>query len=112
MRPDRIPSSVDLPEPLGPISPIRSPSDTVNEMFWKSGVSPNFLEIPLAFTIGGKVGLFLSLVGAGNCAGGCGPNDEQEIVAIHGLAIFGNDADNFKELAGREERRVIGAECR
>ena len=32
-RPQRISSSVDLPAPLGPISPIRSPSDTVNETF-------------------------------------------------------------------------------
>ena len=38
--PARIPSSVDFPEPFGPIKPIRSPSDTVNDTFWKSGLAP------------------------------------------------------------------------
>ncbi len=103
---------MDFPDPLGPISPIRSPSDTVNEMFWKSGVSPNFLEIPLAFIIGGKVELILSLVGAGHCAGSRGPDDEKKIVAIHGLAVFRHDADHFIELAGREERLIVRPECR
>ena len=32
-RPERISSSVDLPEPFGPIRPMRSPSETVNEIF-------------------------------------------------------------------------------
>src|SRR5580765_6027783 len=112
MRPERIPSRVDFPDPLGPISPIRSPSDTVNEISWKSGVSPKFLEIPLAFTIGGKAGLVLSLVGAGNSAGGRRPDDEKKIVTIHGLAVFGDDADNFIELPGREERSIVCTECR
>jgi hypothetical protein len=32
-RPYKISSKVDLPEPFGPIRPIRSPSETVNEIF-------------------------------------------------------------------------------
>jgi len=43
-----------LPEPLGPISPIRSPSETVNETSWKSGFAPKDFEIPCALMIGGK----------------------------------------------------------
>jgi hypothetical protein len=43
---------VDFPEPFGPISPIRSPSETVKEMFWKSTVDPKDLEIPCALMIG------------------------------------------------------------
>jgi hypothetical protein len=35
---------------------MRSPSETVKEMFWKSGVSPNCFEIPLALIIGGTLG--------------------------------------------------------
>ena len=41
MRPERISSSVDLPEPFGPIRPMRSPSDTVKEISWNSGATPN-----------------------------------------------------------------------
>jgi hypothetical protein len=74
----------------------------VKEIFWKSGVRPNFLEIPLAFTIGGNVGLILSLVAAGNCTGSRRADHKQKIVAIHGLTIFRNNADNLVELAGRE----------
>ena len=33
MAPERICRSVDLPEPFGPISPIRSPSETVKATF-------------------------------------------------------------------------------
>src|SRR5580700_10933634 len=62
-RPWRISSSVDLPEPLGPIRPIRSPSDTVNEIFWKSGAVPYRFESPCALIIGGKLfGLLLESV--------------------------------------------------
>ena len=39
-RPDRISSSVDLPEPFGPIRPMRSPSDTVKEISWNRGWLP------------------------------------------------------------------------
>src|ERR1700733_1489276 len=51
-RPYRISSKVDLPEPLGPIRPIWSPSDTVNEIFLNSGATPNFLERSCALMIG------------------------------------------------------------
>src|SRR5688572_25798053 len=53
IRPSRICRSVDFPAPLGPINPIRSPSDTVNEMFSNSEVSPNDLEICCALISGG-----------------------------------------------------------
>src|SRR5688572_17689018 len=53
IRPSRICRSVDFPAPLGPINPIRSPSDTVNEMFSKREVSPNDLEICCALISGG-----------------------------------------------------------
>ena len=52
--PARIRSSVDFPEPFGPIRPMRSPSETVNETFWKSGFAPKCFEIPCAFMIGGN----------------------------------------------------------
>src|SRR5579859_2250976 len=52
--PARIRISVDLPEPLGPISPMRSPSETVKETSWNSGVAPKAFEIPWALTIGGN----------------------------------------------------------
>src|ERR1700744_5211833 len=55
IRPDRISSSVDFPEPFGPIKPMRSPSDTVKEMSWNSGVTPNRFESPWALIIGGKL---------------------------------------------------------
>ena len=53
--------SVDFPEPFGPISPMRSPSDIVNGIFWKSGVAPNRFESPCAVIIGigGNVRCFL-----------------------------------------------------
>src|SRR3984885_5902511 len=53
-RPKRISSKVDLPEPLGPIRPILSPSDTVNEISSKSGASPYRFDSPCALMIGGK----------------------------------------------------------
>src|SRR5712671_3377022 len=111
MRPEMIPSSVDFPEPLGPIRPMRSPSDTVKEIFWKSGVIPNFFEIPLALTIGGKGGLFLSLAVAGDCAVGCGPDHKQQIVAVDGLPVFRSDTYDFKIISGREQRRIVRTEC-
>src|SRR5882672_6673406 len=52
--PERIPSSVDFPEPFGPIRPIRSPSETVKDTFWKSGLAPKAFEIPCTLRIGGK----------------------------------------------------------
>ena len=54
-RPCKISRSVDLPEPLGPISPMRSPSETVNEIFWNSGAVPYRFESPCALIIGGKL---------------------------------------------------------
>ena len=39
--PARIFTSVDLPEPLGPIRPMRSPSEMVSEMFSNNGRAPN-----------------------------------------------------------------------
>jgi hypothetical protein len=47
-------SSVDLPDPLGPINPIRSPSETVKETFWKRGFAPKAFEISCALMMGGK----------------------------------------------------------
>jgi len=44
-----------LPEPFGPISPIRSPSDTVKETFWKSGVIPYCFDRPWALMMGAKL---------------------------------------------------------
>ena len=62
-RPTSISSSVDLPEPFGPITPMRSPSDTVKEMFWKSGATPYLFDNPCALIIGGKFfGLLLHIV--------------------------------------------------
>jgi len=52
--PRRISSKVDFPEPFGPISPMRSPSETVKEISWKSGSAPYRLESPCAVIIGGK----------------------------------------------------------
>jgi hypothetical protein len=37
---------VDLPEPLGPMTPIRSPSETRKERLWKRGEAPNRLASP------------------------------------------------------------------
>jgi hypothetical protein len=52
-RPSRICNKVDLPEPLGPITPMQSPSDTVKERFSKSGATPYFLDMHWALMIGG-----------------------------------------------------------
>src|SRR5215469_11412321 len=52
--PARIRSSVDFPEPLGPISPIRSASETVKETSSKSGFAPNAFEILWTLMIGGN----------------------------------------------------------
>src|SRR5207249_11290580 len=63
MRPMNISSNVDLPEPFGPITPMRSPSDTVKEIFWKSGAAPYLFDSPCALMIGGKfLGLLLHIV--------------------------------------------------
>src|ERR1700683_415840 len=51
-RPTRISSNVDLPDPFGPIRPMRSPSDTVNEIFLNSGATPNFFERSCALIMG------------------------------------------------------------
>src|SRR5439155_19527511 len=45
--------NVDLPQQFRSITPIRSPSDTVKEMFSKSGDTPYFLDRPCALMIGG-----------------------------------------------------------
>ena len=61
--PCRISIRVDFPEPFGPIRPMRSPSDIVNEIFRKSGATPYRLDKPCALIIGGKLwGLLLKLV--------------------------------------------------
>ncbi len=52
--PARMRSNVDLPEPLGPIRPMRSPSEMVNETFWKSGLAPKDFVISWALTMGGN----------------------------------------------------------
>jgi len=51
--PVRIRRSVDFPEPLGPIRPIRSPSETVKEISRNSGFPPNDFVIPCALIISG-----------------------------------------------------------
>src|SRR6266851_855295 len=50
----KIRNKVDLPEPFGPMRPMRSPSVTVNETFWKRGFDPKAFEIPWALMIGGN----------------------------------------------------------
>jgi hypothetical protein len=52
--PARIRSSVDFPEPLGPISPIRSAAETVKETSSKSGFEPNAFEIFWTLIIAGN----------------------------------------------------------
>jgi hypothetical protein len=52
--PARIRSNVDFPEPFGPISPMRSASETVKETSVKSGFAPKAFEIFCALMIGGK----------------------------------------------------------
>jgi hypothetical protein len=49
-------SNVDFPEPFGPISPIRLPSETVKDTFSKSGCAPKAFEILCALMIGGNGG--------------------------------------------------------
>src|SRR5579884_3532966 len=51
--------SVDFPDPFGPISPMRPPSEMVNGIFLKSGVAPNRFDSPCAVMIGGKWSCFL-----------------------------------------------------
>src|SRR6266436_2824994 len=57
--PFSIARSVDLPEPFGPMMPMRSPSDIVKEISRKSGATPYRLDSPCALMIGGK---FLSVL--------------------------------------------------
>jgi hypothetical protein len=52
--PARIRNKVDLPEPFGPISPMRSPSETVKETFWNRGFAPKAFEMSCALMIGGN----------------------------------------------------------
>src|SRR6202030_312164 len=52
--PARIRSRVDLPDPLGPMSPMRSPSETVKETFWKRGSAPNDFAMLLTLISGGN----------------------------------------------------------
>jgi hypothetical protein len=56
-----------LPEPLGPIRPMRSPSDTVKEMSVNSGALPYLFESSCVLMIGGK--FFGLLPGFGTLAG-------------------------------------------
>ena len=46
-KPAMIFSSVDLPEPFGPINPSRSPSEMCMEMLENSGAAPNDLPAPI-----------------------------------------------------------------
>src|SRR5580704_14944915 len=57
-RPSSIASSVDFPDPFGPTMPIRSPSDTVNEISRNSGVAPNRFPNFCALMIGGTKSSF------------------------------------------------------
>ncbi len=59
--PARMRSSVDLPEPFGPIRPMRSPSLTVNEIPRKSVVAPKDLARLWALRIGEVGGIFQEL---------------------------------------------------
>jgi hypothetical protein len=43
-----------LPDPFGPMMPMRSPSETVNEMLRNSGSTPNRFAKPRALMIGAK----------------------------------------------------------
>src|ERR1035438_6278704 len=52
--PTRMRRSVDLPDPFGPISPIRSPSEMVKETFWKSGFAPKDFDSSCALMRGGN----------------------------------------------------------
>src|SRR5208282_236495 len=54
--PARIRSRVDLPDPFGPIRPIRSPSEMVKETFWKRGFAPKAFVISCALTMGDDIG--------------------------------------------------------
>src|SRR5450631_1313780 len=65
MSPARIPSSVDFPEPLGPMTPMRSPSEMTKLMFWKRVVAPKRFSNPCPFKIGVNPGL--STGGTGCC---------------------------------------------
>src|SRR5260370_37257443 len=51
--PARIRSNVDLPEPFVPISPMRSPSETVKLMFWNRGLAAKEFEMFCPLMIGG-----------------------------------------------------------
>src|SRR5580658_4366246 len=51
--PARTFNNVDLPAPFGPIKPIRSPSETVNEISSNRGTAPKRFDTPCAFKIGG-----------------------------------------------------------
>src|SRR6202040_431610 len=52
--PARILRRVDLPDPFGPIRPMRSPSEMVKETFWKRGFAPKAFVISWALTMGGN----------------------------------------------------------
>src|ERR1700756_5108918 len=52
--PARIRSRVDLPDPFGPMSPMRSPSDTGKETFWKRGAAPKAFEMLRILISGGN----------------------------------------------------------
>src|SRR5580704_18668034 len=77
-----MPSSVDLPEPLGPIRPMRARSSTVKLTSRNSGSAPNDFEIPWALRIGGKFVLQFvvsnrqqsvsCVLDLSPCRGGCG----------------------------------------
>src|ERR1035437_4978101 len=58
-------SSVDLPAPLGPIRPMRSPSDTGKLMSWKRGTAPKRFDRPCALRIGGMTSVYRADQNAG-----------------------------------------------
>src|SRR5580704_16902717 len=51
--PARTARRVDLPAPLGPMRPMRSPSETGKLMSWKRGTAPKRLDRPCALRSGG-----------------------------------------------------------
>jgi hypothetical protein len=64
--PESIASRVDFPDPLGPINPMRSPSDTVKPISVKSGAIPYLFESACALMMGANlVALFFLLQGGG-----------------------------------------------
>jgi hypothetical protein len=108
---------VDFPEPFGPIRPIRSASETVNEIFWNSGEAPYRFESPCALIIGGKLfGLLQQSVYPrrvrGAKRGGCKPDVIQELGTQFGA---GTNAESGLEpiaAVGEPPARVANGDRR